>query len=479
MRTPRAARRSLLFVAVAGVAAAVAAVSPSAGARAAWLGSARTARSDARAGTASLVGTASQRAGRESIVPFVQLQPSTPAGTSAFVGGPYTPTQVRMNYDLGPLYVRGINGKGRTIGIVDVYGSPTIRHDLAVFDKLFGIPAPPSFKIVEPAGKVPAFNPESPDVVGWALETTLDVEWAHAMAPGASIVLAVTGVDEVEGTSGFAQIVAAEQYLIEHEHVSVISQSFGATEETFATSASLMKLRSAFVLADSRKYHVTVLAATGDGGATSQNAAGAYFDRRVVSWPATDPLVTAVGGTQILLGSAGQQLSAPRVWNDDGVNGSPLATGGGLSTVFSRPSWQAAVGSIVGSKRGVPDISMDASCDPGAEIFATFPGGPGGLQGECGTSLATPLFAGIVALADQLAGHNLGLLNPKLYTLGARKAPGLLDITLGSNTVSIPLLGGNAVVVGYSARKGYDLASGWGTVRAASLVPELAGKRLP
>jgi subtilase family serine protease len=288
----------------------------------------------------------------------------------------------------------------------------------------------------------------------------------------------VTGVDEVEGTSGFAQIMAAEQYLIEHEHVSVISQSFGATEETFPTTASLMKLRSAFVLAASRKYNVTILAATGDAGATAENAAGAYFDRRVVSWPATDPLVTAVGGTQVLLGSKGQQLSAPRVWNDDGVNGGPLASGGGLSVMFSRPSWQNAVASIVGSRRGVPDVSLDASCDPGALIFTTFPGSVGGWQSECGTSLATPLFAGIVALADQLAGHNLGLLNPKLYVLGARKAPGLLDITLGSNTVSIPVPGGNTVVVGYSARKGYDLASGWGTVHAASLVPELAGQPL-
>lgn len=395
------------------------------------------------------------------------------------MSGPYTPTQIRVNYDLGPLYARGINGKGRTIGIVDVYGSPTIRHDLAVFDKHFGIPAPPSFQIVEPAGRVPPFNPATPDEVGWALETTLDVEWAHAIAPGASIVLAVTGVDEVEGTSGFAQIVAAEQDLIEHEHVSVISQSFGATEETFPTPASLMKLRSAFVLAHSRKYNITVLAATGDGGATSQTAAGTYFDRRVVSWPATDPLVTAVGGTQILLGSAGQQLSAPRVWNDQGTFAPPQAGGGGLSVMFPRPSWQNGVESIVGSHRGVPDISLDASCDPGAEIFTTFPGNPAGLQNICGTSLATPMLAGIVALADQLAGHNLGLLNPKLYSLGARKAPGILDVTLGSNTVGIPTPGGSAVVVGYSARKGYDLASGWGTVRAANLVPELAGKPLP
>jgi subtilase family serine protease len=409
-------------------------------------------------------------------VPLIQWVPGRGAGTAGITGG-YTPAQMRANYDLGPVYAAGLNGKGRTIGIVDVYGSPTIRADLATFDAHYGIPAPPSFTIIEPAGKVPKFNRDNAQMVGWAGETTLDVEWSHAMAPGAAIVLAVTGVDEVEGTSGFPEIMSAEQYMIEHEHVSVISQSFAATEETFPTVASLMALRGVYGLAESRG--VTVLGAAGDWGATSQNSSGGYYDRRVVNWPASDPLVTAVGGTRVFLNAAGGETEPPQVWNDDGIAvDDPLSSGGGVSVDFARPSWQSGVASVVGTRRGIPDVSLDASCEPGAEVYSSFTGF-GSYGAVCGTSLASPLFAGIVVLADELAGRPLGLLNPTLYRLGADHAAGLVDITRGNNSVLIPDGSGTAVVTGYTAVAGYDLASGWGTVEAADLVPELAGKALP
>jgi subtilase family serine protease len=414
----------------------------------------------------------------ESVVPMIQGVSSLPPSGSV-VTTPFTPAEIRTNYDLAPVYAAGLTGTGRTIGIVDVYGSPTIRGDLATFDAHFGIPAPPAFTIVEPAGTVPRFNSSDADMVDWAGETTLDVEWAHAMAPGADIVLAVTGVDEVEGTSGFPQIMEAEQYLIEHEHVSVISQSFAATEETFPTVASLMALRGVYGFAASRR--VTVLAASGDSGASSETSNGTgFYDHRVVNWPASDPFVTAVGGTRLFLDSAGQEVDPTQVWNDDGTAlAVPLAGGGGVSVPFARPSWQSGVAGIVGTRRGLPDVSMVASCDPGADIYASFPGSNYGYSGICGTSLATPIFAGIVVLADQLAGRPLGLLNPTLYSLGASHAPGLVDVTRGNNSVRIPDDGGSAVVTGYTATTGYDLASGWGTVKAADLVPELAGKALP
>jgi subtilase family serine protease len=405
----------------------------------------------------------------EDIVPLSRLMRA--------VSGTYNPAQLREDYDLNPVYAAGIKGQGVRIGIVDVYGSPTIRADLATFDHHYGIPAPPSFTIVRPAGKVPAFNAFNSEMLGWAGETTLDVEWAHAMAPEAAIVLAVTGVDEVEGTSGMAAIMTAERYLIQHEGVAVISQSFAATEETFPSKASLMSFRGTYRLAESR--HVTILGATGDTGAASQTLTNdVYYDHRVVNWPASDPLVTAVGGTQVLLNSAGKQVSPTRVWNDDGTSFAvPSAGGGGVSADFGRPVWQSGVAGVVGAHRGLPDISMDASCDPGVFIFSSFFGS--GYEATCGTSLASPLFAGVVALADQLAGHHLGLLNPTLYRLGAAHAAGLVDVTLGNNSVSVPVKNGTAIVKGYDAVKGYDLASGWGTVKAADLVAELAGKKLP
>ncbi|MGO9196645.1 MAG: S8 family serine peptidase [Acidimicrobiales bacterium] len=390
------------------------------------------------------------------------------------VGAGYTPARIHANYDMGRLYAAGLDGEGETIGIVDVYGSPTIKADLASFDSMFHLAAPPSFEVVRPAGAVPKFNRAVGEMVDWAAETTLDVEWAHAMAPGARIVLAETGVDEVEGTSGFPQIVKAEKYLIAHEHVAVISQSFGATEETFPSKISLLALRGAYVEAD--RHDVTVLAGSGDWGATGPRLESGYYTRRVTSWPATDPLVTAIGGTLIRTDGAGHPSAPPQVWNEGGTD--PAASGGGVSSVFARPAWQHSVASIVGSHRGMPDISMDAACASAGDVVWSFLGGEE-LVSQCGTSLATPMFAGLVAIADQLAGHHLGLINPRLYKLGAEHAPGLVDITRGNNTVEFVEGGTTHVRVGYRARKGYDLASGWGTVDAAKFVPELAGKPIP
>ena len=123
-----------------------------------------------------------------------------------------------------------MTGKGATIVIVDSYGSPTIKNDLSVFDRAYGLPAPPKFRIIQPAGKVPAYDPANSDMVGWAGETTLDVEWAHAVAPGANILLVETPVSETEGMHGFPQIIAAEEYVLNHHLGDVISQSFSATE---------------------------------------------------------------------------------------------------------------------------------------------------------------------------------------------------------------------------------------------------------
>jgi subtilase family serine protease len=372
--------------------------------------------------------------------------------------------------------------------IVDSFGSPTIKSDLAAFDRYYGYPAPPNFKIITPSGKIPAFSPGNADMAGWAGETTLDVEYAHSLAPGASILLAETPVSETEGVTGFPQIVKAEEYVINHHLGDVISQSFSATEQTFKNYAQLKPLRAAIL--DAYSHHVTVLAASGDAGATDfQLNASDYYTRPVTSWPDSDPLVTGVGGTQL---KESRGVYSWAAWNDTYNQGSdlywggstdpdPLASGGGKSEFFARPSYQNAVKSVAGTRRGVPDIAMSGACDGAVNIYSSFVPGEKGWSLTCGTSEATPEFAAIVALADQVAGHPLGLLNPTLYKLLAERAPGLVDVTAGNNTVSF--YQGTATkpykVAGYQARKGYDLVTGVGTVNASDLVYELAGVRVP
>jgi subtilase family serine protease len=377
--------------------------------------------------------------------------------------GGLTPAQIRAAYNTGPLTSRGITGTGQTIVIVDSFGSPTIASDLAGFDRYFGLPAPPSFRVIQPAGKVPAYHPTS-DRVSWAQETTLDVEWSHVMAPGASIVLAETPTSENEGTTGFPQIVAAEKYVLSHHLGQVINQSFDASEPTFPSRTALMRLRGAYEQA--ARDHVTVLAASGDEGATGYTYSMVnLYTRRVVSWPSTDPLVTAVGGTQLDLRANGTRRKPDIAWSD---------SGGGRSIFFARPSYQYGVRAITGAQRGVPDVSMDASCSSPVPIYGTFPGNGPAWSTICGTSLATPLLAGIVALADQEAGHSLGQINKALYTLAARHDPGIVDVVKGDNTASFYQGSTSYTVGGFAARKGYDLVSGLGTVNAAYFVPELA-----
>ena len=381
----------------------------------------------------------------------------------------YTPVQYRTAYDLNRLYGSGITGKGETIVIVDSFGSPTIRSDLQTFDAEFGFPNPKL--TIDQFGRIPAFDPTNSTMVGWAVETSLDVEYAHSIAPDANIVLAETSVAEAEGTSGFPQMMSAEESLINHGVGDVISQSFGATENTFpgfssGNFSSLLDLRFAFK--DALAHHVTVLAASGDEGATNDESDGAtLYPFTVNSWPSSDPLVTSVGGSQLTLNNDGTRIQPDSVWNDGFGAG-----GGGVSAVFSRPLFQLGVANVVGDHRGTPDISMTAAVNGGAWVYWSFPGdGAPGWEIVGGTSEATPIFSGVVALADQLAGHRLGNINPELYLLGAFSRhgagrTGIVDITTGNNS-----FGG---VTGFNAVPGYDLASGLGTIDAYQFVHALA-----
>jgi subtilase family serine protease len=378
-----------------------------------------------------------------------------------------------------------------------------------------GLPNPPSFKVITPEGPITTtakncttkYSPTGPDLCsdfhGWTDETSLDVEWSHAMAPQANILLVETPMTETEGITGFPQIVAAENYVINHHLGDVISQSFGANEQTFSP-AQIYSLRSAFF--NAAQHGVTVLAASGDQGSTSEicdPASGCAnpedliccSSTATVSWPPSDPLVTAVGGTQLHLNAAGNRTAPDSVWNDlsstFGVTG-PVYTsgssGGGLSMVFSRPGFQDGVAGTVGDSRGTPDISMSAAGNGSVDFYDTSDPSVKGWGIVAGTSEASPLFSGIVALADQVAGHSLGDINPDLYAMGQGKAAdGIVPISKGSNSYTfckaadINSAGSCAsssdlvTVPGFKANGSYNNATGWGTVDAASFVPALAG----
>jgi subtilase family serine protease len=392
----------------------------------------------------------------------------------------YSPLQVERAYDLPPLYAKGLTGRGRTIAIVDPYGSPTIRNDLTVFDSAFGLPAPPSFRILQPLGPVPPFDPGNPVMVAAAGETTGDVELAHEMAPGANIVLVEFAPTATTVNGDYLEAMTAENDVINDGLGDVFSQSFGRPEPDFGSPATIRQLRFAYL--NAYRHRVTMLAASGDSGVSGPTPTDSNFDHRIVYWPASDPLVTGVGGTELHLAASGARTSPDTAWND---NRNPVvqklagseylwASGGGQSSVFSRPRYQDSVRQTVGDARGVPDIAMSASISGAVLLYQSFTGSPGVWGPGGGTSAASPLFAGIVAIADQYAHTRLGLINPALYQLERQHAPGIVDVTRGNNTVSFTLNGTTVTVEGYPAKPGYDLVTGVGTVDAALFIPELA-----
>jgi subtilase family serine protease len=285
----------------------------------------------------------------------------------------------------------------------------------------------------------------------------------------------------------------AEQFIIDHHEATVISQSFAAAEETFASTQSLLNLRHAFISAASGG--VTVLAASGDGGTANtfftpvKNPATIPFP--TVEWPASDPLVTGVGGTYLCTdpttGASIDSADPPvTCQHNPGVREIGwIDSGGGFSHVFTRPSYQdtlPAGSTPIGGMRGVPDVAYQASSRTGVLVYDTAPGdAQGGLKcpagNPCsagwyvvgGTSSSTPQWAGLVAIADQIAGHGLGLINPALYALASGPHYGtyFYDVTTGNNQA-------DPAVPGYPATTGWDPVTGLGTPNAAALVPALA-----
>lgn len=392
----------------------------------------------------------------------------------------YDPAQVRQAYHVGGLLAKHLTGKGRTIVVIDEYGSPTITSDLSTFDRQTGQPGA-SLKVITPVGGIPGFDSGNINQVGWAGETTLDVEWAHVLAPGAKIVLM-----EVPDADG---LINGLQYAIGHRTGDVISLSWSGVEQAGGDTQPLRDADGALFKPAASK-HITIMDAAGDLGVTGAQPDGSFYTYPVVNWPATDPNVVAVGGSTLHLNGSGTRTSADTVWNDTynqaantvltGNSGpNPIATGGGRSVVFGWPYYQAKVGPFTGWRRGIPDIVMSGACSGAVDVFQSFPGSPAGWNEVCGTSESAPLFAGVMALADQAAGRPLGMVNPALYQIAARKLPGIVPITSGNNSVAFTEEGATSTVTGYSARNGYSMAAGLGTVDLRYLVTELAHPAAP
>jgi subtilase family serine protease len=390
----------------------------------------------------------------------------------------YSPEQIQGAFHLNALYKQGYDGQGQTIVIVGTGHTTTLKDDLHAFDLAWGLPDPPSFQILQPRGD-PAPYDCGPDGDALTLENTLDVEWSHAIAPGANIVLLIWGNGYIgappEQNCGIVGIEDAVAYALDHQLGKIISISYGGSELGFAGETASEKAgdqqlyaRADAIFKRAANEHVTVLAATGDTGVTNPDGSSALWKTPNVSWPASDPYVLAVGGTTVQIVDTNGDTSGEQVWNDTKLGGS---TGGGLSNVFSEPDYQKLVPnqSLFHGQRGIPDVAFPAGIN-----YSLYSASRTGAMGKInpqkwnhwdligGTSASAPCWAGVIALANQLEGSSLGFIQPALYQL---RGQGLNDITKGDNS-----FGG---VPGYQAQAGYDLASGWGSPLVDQLIPDL------
>lgn len=348
-----------------------------------------------------------------------------------------TPSQIRTAYGFNSISFGSItgDGSGQTIAIVDAYDNPKFvsstsssfnTSDLHMFDLAFGIADPPSFTKLNQNGGTSYPTGDT----GWGGEIALDVEWAHALAPKANIVL-------VEANSAsYSDLMTAVNYAKSISGVSVVSMSWGGSEFSGETSYD-----SVFTTPTGHQG-VTFVASTGDSG-------------RPGGYPAFSKNVVAVGGTRLTLGSGGTYASETG-WS---------YSGGGISTVESKPTYQSSVTQST-TKRTIPDVSFDADPNSGVAVYDSYANGNSSPWEQIGgTSFSAPAWGAIIAIANQGRVINgLGTLNgatqtlPMLYALSASD---FHDVTSGSN--------------GYSATAGYDLVTGRGSPYANRVAADLSG----
>jgi subtilase family serine protease len=430
--------------------------------------------------------------------PLLAPSPFTPlAGASTpCLNGPgipcYVPAEIQQAYNF-PSGSGAPTGAGQTIVVVTAYGAPFTREDLFTFALGNGIRYRPNLTVYSQQTAIPTAH-GSGQTYFWQVETDLDAQWAYAMAPQAHIVIAVANSDD---TLDVAQVM---REVLPQYPGAIVTQSFGMDETGPASDPALVSTFSPMYL-DTLRHGGTVLAASGDLGASNGTELEAMFSglgvtpSAMAAYPASDPLVLAVGGTMGnpypdgLLTDAGT-YGAEQAWNEISPFGQPGATGGAPSVVFDAPPWQR---SLHTKARLDPDVSYNAALVDGALVILSCRPAPDGTLAACdpdnqgyvavgGTSAGAPQWAAIVALANQVrmnqARAPLGLVSPLLYDIARDRrayARDFNDITTGSNALDLRAFGSPVPsAFGFAAAPGYDLATGLGTPNVANLLGDLA-----
>lgn len=369
-----------------------------------------------------------------------------------FTSGSFSSKQLQPVYNATYLYSRGFDGTGRTIGLLDYFGSPTIASDLRLFDSTFGFPNS-SLNII-PVGP---YDPNLGANVGWSTEVSLDVEASHAMAPGAAIDLYVA--------NGAVPLSAALAKIVQDDKVTTLSQSFGTFEWYYSITSYLggPAFFALNALIPDQYYAlgsvegITFLASSGDGGGSGYSS-GPEGD---LEYPATSPFVTSVGGSQTYFApsSSGSRSFVQTAWSNIGFVPNLVnegGGGGGVSMLEPKPWYQSKQVTPPSYPNGRlnPDLSLQAGLDPATEIVDS-----GQTIGTGGTSESSPLLAGLLTLVAQSLGGGLGLVNPFIYKVGndpAQYQRGFHPITFG-------------YIIPWKASFGFNLATGWGTPNIGEL----------
>ncbi len=402
----------------------------------------------------------------------------------------YTPAQIDSAYGISRLRLFGLDGRGQTIAITGAFFSPTIRRDAESFSRQFGLPPLHGRDYRELVAPGTRQYPQDPaETQSWYIEQALDVEWTHAVAPGARIVY----VGAANDAGGLDQAV---NEVVDHHLANIVSNSWGLPE-SLAPRGEILAMNAVFQQAAAEG--IGVYFASGDDG-DNRAAAGKVS----AGFPDSSPWVTSVGGTSLAVGRDGSYQweagwgTTTTDWN--GSRWSPRApgdfmygSGGGASHVFPMPSYQvgvvpAALATWKGvARRAEPDIAMDADPQTGVTFAQTYvlPTGRRQIIDSWigGTSLAAPLAAGVMALSDQWSGHPHGFVNPQLYRLGGTGA--LRDVTGGHRSIAVlrnALSPTGAIVTrlrsldrdsSLTAAAGWDPVTGLGSLNVPALLAAL------